>query len=166
MNKRGNINFDIFLVIIILFAFIITMVFSYYVWIQINNKFQNMDNIDADVKAIINDFGKWFLFLDKIVPFLFIALWFCVFLSSLLVNPEHPAFFIVNLIVIFFFTIVVIIFVDFGQRLFSNVLLVAVSSQLSNSMFFINNLHFISFFVMLFSSVWFYVRGRNIDYTR
>jgi hypothetical protein len=90
-----------------------------------------------------------------------VVLWFSAILGSLLVNPEHPAFFLVSLFLIFILTCIAIMFVDFGQQLFSNEIISSVSQQLSNSMFFVNHLHYISFFVMLLSSVWFFSKGRS-----
>lgn len=161
MNKRGNIVLDIFLSVMVIFILITGLVFGFYIWIQFNDKLQTLPVDDPDAMTAINNMGNWFLFLDRLVPFIFIVLWIGAILSSLLVNPEHPMFFIVSLIMIFILTIVSIIFVDFGQRLFSNAIIVSVSSQLTNSMFFINNMHFISFFVMIISSVWFYSKGNS-----
>lgn len=159
--KKGGIVDDSFLISIFVFIFVFTLVFCFYFWISFDNNIQNMDVGDADSKLAIHNMGNWFLFLDKLLPFIFVVLWFSVILSSLLVNPEHPAFFLVSLVSIFIYTIVAIILVDFGKQLFSNEIIVSVSSQLSNSMFFANNLHFISFFVMLISSVWFFSKGNR-----
>lgn len=169
-NKKGGINFDMFIGILIIFFAIFTTFISYTIWINWNSQVQALDVGDATVKAQINEMGQWFFLIDKAIPFIFIALWAIVIMSSLTVKPEHPFFFLISLIVLGLLTITSFIIVDFGTTLFEHPFLQDAQQALTMSVFFTNNLHWISFLVMFASTVWFYSKdnfglnvGRGIE---
>lgn len=160
-NKRGNIVYDVFLIMLVILAFILTLVFSYFIWNQFNNGIQSLPESVAttQIKDIISGFGDWFLFLDKMLPFGFVAMWIGVILLSIRTDPDHPAYFLVALVILAIFTIISFILVDVGTQFTDSELLLSTSQSLGNSYFFIHNLHFISFFVMLGSAIWFWSKG-------
>jgi hypothetical protein len=155
---RAGIAVDIFIGLVFVFFAIFVLVISYTVWVNWDAQIQVIDVGDANVKAIISSMGDWFFLLDKAIPFVFLVLWGGAIMSSLLVRPDHPFFFIVSLVLLSILTIGSFVFVDWGTTLFENPVLLATSSALSNSMFFVNNFHWISFFVMFASTVWFYIK--------
>lgn len=160
-NKKGNIVFDIFLVMIIIVIFVFSITISFKIWTEFNSKIQALPESVAStqIKDTIGGFGDWFLFLDKILPFGFIAMWIGVILLSIRTNPDHPAFFLIALIILLLFTAISFIIVDVGTNFTDNTLLISISEQLGNTYFFIHNLHLISFFVMLASATWFWGKG-------
>lgn len=164
-NKKGGILDDIWIVLVIFFAGILIFLFTFNIWLKFNDNIQALpDSVaDADTKQNVNNLTNLFLFLDKIQPFLFLALWLLVIMSSIFVNPDHPFFFLVSIGVCFIYTIIIMIIVDFGSAIWDNPLLARATAELGNSSFFIHNLHIIGFFIMIGSLVWFYVKG-NLGY--
>lgn len=164
-NKKGGILDDFWIVLIIFFAGLLVFLFSFNVWLNFNDKVQALPSslADSDTKSNVNSLTNLFLFIDKIQPFLFLALWGLVIMSSILVNPDHPFFFLISLGICFIYTVVLMIIVDFGVVIWDSPLFIRASSELGNSTFFMHNLHIIGFFIMVGSLIWFYVKG-NIGY--
>lgn len=167
-SKKGGILDDLWIVLItIFFTGMLILVFAFAIWLSFNDKIQALPDTvaSAETKADINSLTNLFLFIDKIQPFLFMALWIMVIISSLYVNPDHPVFFFISLGLCFAYTIIIMAIVDFGVAIWDNPLLLRASQELGNSSFFIHNFHLISFFVMIATLVWFYVKG-NLGYNQ
>lgn len=165
-SKRAGIVQDVFIAIIILFVFMAGLIFSYKIWLGFDEKIQDLDVGSASTKALISEIGgNWFKFLDKVLPFIFFVLWGSVILLSVLTNPDHPLFFFGAIGLTALLTFISFILVDVGTAIFDSPLLLSVSEVLGNTYFFLHNLHFISFFVMLGSAVFFWTKG-NLGFER
>ncbi len=163
-NKKGQ-AVDIMFVVVFFFVFMLFSSMAYFFWANFNAEIQALpeDVIDNGTKEKINKMTNTWFFLDNIIPFFFIGLWGLVFLSSLTLNPEHPAFFIFAIITLTLTTFVAIIFVDVGTTLFNNPTLKAFTDQLNNINFFMKNYHYISFVMGLISTVFFFSRRTDIN---
>lgn len=157
-NKKGGIVSDYFLIVLVFVTLLLGLAFGYNIWVGINAKIQTMD-IDTNAKAQINEFDDLFLFIDKIIPFLFFALWIVVIMASIFVNPDNQFYFLISLILTAVYTLIIIFMVDILSAIFEDTNLITTTQNLTNSWFFAHNLHWISFLIMLFSSVWFYSKG-------
>lgn len=154
----GHIE-DILVAVIVIFGLMITLVLGYTVWENFNDTIQNMDNIGAEEKAVFDNMSRWFLFVDYMIPFIMVILWLAVIISSIKVEPEHPFFFVVSLVLVILYSFFIFMLVDFGTAFIENDVFTNYIDNLSNTWFFIHNLHYISFVIMIITTAWFYSKG-------
>ena len=163
-NKRGNLQ-DVFFSVVWIFFFIVFLglmsIIAYHLMDAVNDLPDDI-MVDDDSLTQITRISKIFRFVDKLVPLLFVLLWAISIFLSLRVIPDHPAFYFFSFVFLLVFTLVSIIFVDFSSLFFSNSVFDPIRNDLSNSLFFANNLHYISFFVMLISLIIFYSRNKAV----
>lgn len=160
--KKGGILFDNWAVIIFLFVFILFLAFTSLIWYHLNAEIQAMpvDIIDSVTKQRVNDMGKIFSFIDRMIPFIFMLFWLLTLFFSSTLSPTHPIFFVLSFITLLVLSLVSIFLVDFYEIFFSNSVFNVVNEGLSNSLFFAGKFHLISFFIMIFSLVIFYSRNK------
>ena len=130
------------------------------IWYYINTAVQALPDETADslVKQRVDNLGNIFRFMDRLVPLIFIGLWAVVLFLSIRFEPSHPIFYIIGLLSLIFFSVIAVVLVDFGTLFFSNSVFDVVKDILSNSLFFVYNMHYISFIIGIISLIIFYSR--------
>ena len=105
-NKKGNVVADTLLVVVALFLISVVALLAHSAQESFNTELQKQDNVDADVKAYMQDTtDSYARTWDGLFIFCFVLLWIFVFTASFLVD-SHPLFFGISLaLLIFVFTI-------------------------------------------------------------
>ena len=161
-NKRGVIE-DLKFVFITLFTFILVFMIAFVSWNEYVDAINDIgeDIISNDTKSDIADMGRVFTFMDTLIPFLFLSLWGSVIFFSISTVPEHPFFFIISFGSLLLVTLLMVVLTDVGIQYADNAIFDTIEDSVSNSLFFINNFHYISFGVMLITLVLFYSRNKQ-----
>ena len=99
-NKKGQVIFDMILVVIVLFVLAIAAVIGSYVYKELDDEIQADDDfsdvskgVSADVQA---NYSTWF---DNILLTVLIFLWILLIVTSFLVDA-HPIFFIITVLML------------------------------------------------------------------
>jgi hypothetical protein len=105
-NKRGNVIFDVLLVIVVLIVFSLVSVLGYKVYSDFNTDLQadaDMNDYAKNMSAEMNT--RYPSIMDGAFVLLFILLWVFIIVSSFLIDT-HPIFFICTLLISVFVIIV------------------------------------------------------------
>lgn len=162
LASKSGVLVDNWFVVVFIFTFIVNLALVSVIWYHIDAEVQNLPSDVADdvVKQRISDMGDIFLFLDKLVPLVFVLLWGLAIWFSIRTAPTHPLGFFFSLFALAFYTLISIVLVDFSGLFFDNSVFLPIIDQLSNSLFFAFKLHYISFFIMVVSLVIFYSKSK------
>ena len=99
MNKKGSSVTDVFLIIIVLFAFGMVSLISYVMFTEYNDNYQARTGVSTEAKAMIQENKDDFVGVtDGLTLFIVVGLTIALIAGATMVNT-HPAFFIVALIV-------------------------------------------------------------------
>lgn len=97
MNKKGDV-FDIIMFAAVIFAVAIIFVISYKVVIDVNDNFQDMDNIDAEYKTKLQSFRDQYVArFDAAFVFVFAILAISIFVAVWSIRT-HPVMFFVGIV--------------------------------------------------------------------
>lgn len=107
LNKRkGQTILDMIIVIIILFAFALTIVFSNYILDDVNDDIQADPDIAVEAKSDLNNFNTNFpQFMDNAFVLFLALMWVALIVTSFLVDT-HPIFFILTVVLLVFVFII------------------------------------------------------------
>jgi hypothetical protein len=101
-NCKGNAITDSLVLIVLVFAFILFGIIANMVFNDINTDVQADDDINASVKAKVQDLNTRFpSFFDGLFLFFLILMWALVIVASFNIDA-HPIFFIVTIVLLIF----------------------------------------------------------------
>lgn len=144
------------------FVFVLFFGFSFVIWENYVDQIAALPNttVSDRVETQIDDLSVVFNFMDSIVPFFFLALWGSVIFFAIRETPDHPFFYIISMASLLILTLFSIMLTDLGTLIFDQSIFTPIIDNISNSLFFVNNYHYISFGVMLISLTIYYSRNK------
>lgn len=111
-NKKANAVLDTITVIVMLFAFTLTMIFGYNIYQKIYPQMKAQVDVNSTADIILTrSYDRYPPLFDNLVLFIFVALWILGLVASYMIDT-HPIFFIL--------TVVLLLFVMVGAIYMSN----------------------------------------------
>ena len=105
-NRRGQTILDMIIVVIILFAFALTIVFANLILSDMNTDIQADTDMSDVAKADLNNFSINFpQFMDNAFVLFLALMWVALIVTSFLVDT-HPIFFILTIVLLVFVFII------------------------------------------------------------